>query len=169
MGKFSDLIGEDTLLYENISLEKYTTIKLIASGNVLIVQSEKALEKSLKVIIKNQFTYQMIGWGSNQVLTGNKDLYIKLDFPRTKELSEYREKYNLSATTSLISMTTAAKKFGLKGWDVFTGIPASLGGAIFMNAGTSLGEIAPLVESVKITFIAACSVVQFWMQINTAS
>jgi UDP-N-acetylmuramate dehydrogenase len=39
-------------------------------------------------------------------------------------------------------------KFGLLGWEVFTGIPASLGGAIYMNAGTNLGEIGPLIKKV---------------------
>ena len=47
-------------------------------------------------------------------------------------------------------MTGKAIKFGLSGWEVFTGIPATLGGAIWMNAGTSLGEIGQLVTSVKI-------------------
>ena len=32
----------------------------------------------------------------------------------------------------------------------FLGIPASLGGPIFMNAGTALGEIGDLVKSVRI-------------------
>src|SRR5690606_27919496 len=38
----------------------------------------------------------------------------------------------------------------LIGWEVFSGIPASLGGAIFMNAGTGLGEICEIVDSVRV-------------------
>ena len=151
MDQLSSLNIEDTLLYEQVNLEKYTTIKLHATGNVLIVKTTDALSKVLKKIDSENLKFHIIGWGSNQVLTGMIDIYIKLDFTRdTTELSSFKDKYELTATTSLLSMTTAAKKFGLKGWEVLTGIPASLGGAICMNAGTSLGEIAPLIESVKV-------------------
>jgi UDP-N-acetylmuramate dehydrogenase len=56
----------------------------------------------------------------------------------------------LSASTSLNMLTAAAVKFNLSGWEVFTGVPASFGGAIFMNAGTRLGEIGDLIKSIKV-------------------
>jgi hypothetical protein len=36
------------------------------------------------------------------------------------------------------------------GWEVLTGIPASLGGALFMNAGTKFGEIAQIVKTIQL-------------------
>jgi UDP-N-acetylmuramate dehydrogenase len=65
-------------------------------------------------------------------------------------LDQVREEYELPASLGINYLTSHAVKFGLKGWEVFTGIPASLGGAIFMNAGTNLGEIGPLMKKVKI-------------------
>ena len=78
-------------------------------------------------------------------------LFIKLNFDYDKDLlSEPRDEYILPASISLNTLTSHALKFGLSGWEVFTGIPASLGGAICMNAGTALGEIGDLIKSVEI-------------------
>ncbi len=56
----------------------------------------------------------------------------------------------MPASLGLNALTAHAIKFGLKGWETFTGVPATLGGAIFMNAGTSLGEICEIVKDVTI-------------------
>ena len=61
-----------------------------------------------------------------------------------------RDSYWLPSSMPINVMTGKAIKLGLKGWEYFTGIPATLGGAIWMNAGTSLGEIGDLIKRVKI-------------------
>jgi UDP-N-acetylmuramate dehydrogenase len=60
------------------------------------------------------------------------------------------KEYLFPASISLATLTAHANKFGLSGWEVFTGIPASLGGAVYMNAGTNLGEIGSVVSEVYI-------------------
>src|SRR5690606_37940156 len=80
-----------------------------------------------------------------------KQVIIHLDLPfDLNYLSESHDEYVLPASLGLNHLTAHAVKFGLSGWEVFTGIPASLGGAIYMNAGTNLGEIGALVKSVDI-------------------
>ena len=136
----------------NVNLEKYTTIRLEARGDVITVFNIDALKKLLPKLNKNQYKYNIVGWGANQVLYNTKSVvFIHLKFPfDANYLSQPRNEYILPASVSLNVLTLHAKKFGLKGWEVFTGIPASLGGAIFMNAGTGLGEIGKYVKSVKI-------------------
>ena len=65
-------------------------------------------------------------------------------------LDRVKEEYTLPASIHLSKLTSHASKHGLKGWEVFTGIPATLGGAIFMNAGTGLGEIGPWLKKLKL-------------------
>ncbi len=139
-------------LIEQADLTSFTTMRLISVGNLIEVQSVEALQKLLPILTRKSQPYLILGWGANQILPAVcEDMVIHLDFPFDKnELSEYRSQYILPASLGLNHLTAHAVKFGLKGWEVFTGIPASLGGAIFMNAGTALGEIGKLVKSVDI-------------------
>lgn len=142
----------DIVFYENHDLTSFTTMRLSSRGDLVEVKSVKALQKLLPLLNENKKNYLIVGWGANQILPAKcDDLVIHLDFPFDQnEISELKDEYTLPASLGLNHLTALAVKFGLKGWEVFTGIPASLGGAIFMNAGTNLGEIGNLVKNVEI-------------------
>lgn len=133
-------------------LTKNSTMRLVATGDLITVRSLDALKILLSKFEKNNISYRMIGWGANQLLPRTSNIpYLTLDFPFDKSyLDEVREVYELPASVSLSILSSHAVKNGLKGWEVFTGIPASLGGAIFMNAGTNLGEICSILKEVRI-------------------
>lgn len=142
----------DVELIVDTSLAKYTTIKLEATGTITIVKSVKALKNLLQCLTSNSMNYHILGWGSNQILLNTQNVIfinLKFDFDRNY-LKSLKKEYRLPASVPLNILTSHAQKFGLKGWEVFTGIPASIGGAIFMNAGTGLGEIGPLVKEVTL-------------------
>lgn len=89
--------------------------------------------------------------GSNQIIKSEKRIHIKLKFDYDEKFNEIEKKsYVLPASMPLNLLTANAMKYNLKGWDCFTGIPASLGGAVYMNAGTSLGEISNIVDWVEL-------------------
>jgi UDP-N-acetylmuramate dehydrogenase len=131
-------------------LKKYSTMRLDATGNLITVKTLDALKKITKRLTDNNISYRTLGWGANLLLPiHSKDPYLQLDFAFEKNiLDNAQTEYLLPASVSLATLTSHANKFGLKGWEVFTGIPASLGGAIFMNAGTNLGEISTIVKEV---------------------
>jgi UDP-N-acetylmuramate dehydrogenase len=143
---------QDVELKLDIDLEKYTTIKLAEQGSIAIVKTIDGLKNLLDKLSELEFSYHLVGWGANQVLLNTKDtLFIKLDFSFDRKLiTPDKNEFELPASTPLNQLTSLAVKHGFKGWEVFTGVPASLGGAICMNAGTSLGEIGDLIKSVKI-------------------
>lgn len=142
----------DVELLEDIDLRRFTTIRLKTTGSIAIVSSVEALRAIVMKLNEKNIQYHMIGWGANQVISRTSGvLFIKLKIPLDMEIfKEPREEYVLPASAPLNLLQSHAQKFGLKGWEVFTGIPASLGGAIFMNAGTALGEIGALVKSVTL-------------------
>lgn len=123
-------------------------MKLKSSGDLFIVKSEEGL----KYLLLNLEDYILLGWGANLLLKEQSDIpYIKLDFEFDKNvLQKYQEEYHLPASCSVPVLTSAASRLGLKGWEVFTGVPASLGGALVMNAGTGLGEISEVVKSFRV-------------------
>ncbi|MBT3234996.1 MAG: FAD-binding protein [Bdellovibrionales bacterium] len=137
---------------EQVDLTSYSTFKLKARGDLLIVKSLPALQKSVEALTKHQTPYTVLGLGANQIIKSQPDsLYLKLELPLASDiLAKCQSSYLLPASILLNQLTSHAIKYGLKGWEVFTGIPATLGGAVCMNAGTSLGEIASLVKKVYI-------------------
>jgi UDP-N-acetylmuramate dehydrogenase len=137
---------------EDQDLTSYTTMRLASRGDVVEVKSIEALKKLLPVLTSNKRNYLVVGWGANQILPAVcTDLIIHLNFEfDSTYLETQKDEYTLPASLGLNYLTAHAIKFGLKGWEVFTGIPASLGGAIYMNAGTNLGEIGAVVTSVSI-------------------
>ena len=138
--------------FELIDISKYSTIKLKAVGNIVIVKTIEALEKSIKLLNEKKIKFLIVGWGANQVLVNTESVVlIKLSFEFDRSsYGELLKEYTFPASAPLTFLTSLASKYGLKGWEVFTGIPASVGGAVYMNAGTALGEIGSLVKSIKV-------------------
>ena len=135
----------------NTDLEKFSTIKLSQCGNLAKIYSIESLKQLINFCSNNLLTYIILGLGANQLLSKRDVLYIKLDLDFDKSyLAEIKEEYTLPASVTLGQLTAHAIKNNLSGWEVFTGIPATLGGAVAMNAGTRLGEIGELIKSFKI-------------------
>jgi len=150
---FSSFKIKDAEVEIDADLKLFSTMRLQAHGDVITLRSVESLQNTLKKLTLDQVPYRVIGWGANALLPEESDhIYLKLafDFDKKKYLQAARESYHLPASVSLSVLSSHAVKFGLKGWEVFTGIPASLGGALYMNAGTNLGEISQVVEKVYI-------------------
>lgn len=153
MNKSTDFQHKDVNTLFNIDLGKYSTFRLSSIGSIAIVKSVEGLMALGEYLKCNNIDFAFVGLGANQILNKNDDkfIYIKVQLDsRLYELNEFKLEYELSSSITLNQLTKAALKFGLKGWEVFTGIPATLGGAIVMNAGTGLGEISELLVSVTI-------------------
>lgn len=154
----SDEIWSRLQAIDNVSVEinkdltLLSTMKLKANGTLITVREIQALSNVMKLL--NQFKIKpiMLGLGANQILPEiGKRPYLKLNFKYDKSIfDEARTEYTLPASLTLNTLTAHAQKFGLKGWEVFTGIPATIGGAIYMNAGTNLGEFGQIVKNVVV-------------------
>jgi UDP-N-acetylmuramate dehydrogenase len=133
-------------------LTNRSTFRMISRGDLVEVESESALAALLSILGRNEISYRPLGWGANQVLKPlETDVLINLKFSWDESLlATPREEYELPASVGLNLLTSHALKFGNKGWEAMTGVPASLGGAIYMNAGTSQGEMASLVKRVRL-------------------
>ncbi len=161
---FAQFSSNDFLIEYHKDLKKYSTMKLKASGHLITIKNKEALKLIIKKLTEEKLDYNVIGWGANLLLKKFSDTpYLQLDFEFPKSIfdeqsyqgsnklpKELPKEFVLPASLSLAVMTSFASKVGLLGWEVFTGIPASLGGAIYMNAGTTLGEIGKLIKEVKV-------------------
>jgi len=137
--------------FENIDLTQLSTMRLKAYGDLIIVQDKNSLKDIVQQLRLLKKEYRLIGWGANQLLPRNSEqLYLKLDFQYEENFKMENRKTYFPASISIQKLISLALKYNIDGWELMTGIPASLGGAIFMNAGTKLGEMKDIVESVEV-------------------
>lgn len=148
----NDFSAEEIELSIETSLEKRTTFSLEASSSVVEVFQLRALQRLVSALHQSGIAYRCLGQGSNFVLSPRwRGVLIKMKFPFEKKRDQIPPTlFSYPANTPLGVLTKFASQFGIKGWEIFTGIPAELGGAVAMNAGTSLGEMGELVESFEV-------------------
>ncbi|MDH4467684.1 MAG: UDP-N-acetylmuramate dehydrogenase [Bacteriovoracaceae bacterium] len=144
---------QDLEAYFEVELTSLSTLRLVSQGNYVIIKSLEGLKIFLNFAKQNKIKYLPIGWGANTLIPDDASdwIYIKLQFPFDESIfSETKKTFFIPASVSLSTLVKYAKKFGFLGWEVLTGIPASLGGAIFMNAGTKYGETESILQSVDV-------------------
>ena len=125
------------IIQRDISLKKYTTFKI--GGNArFFAEPETADEiRSLFAWCREfKIPYFVLGKGSNVLFNdeGYEGLVIRLS------------KFN--AGNSLHSLIQTAANQGLGGLEKLEGIPGTIGGAIFMNAGAHGQQISDCIKSV---------------------
>ena len=136
---------------ENVSFKTLTTYKTGGVCKYLISPFEVlALIELLKVLKKNNIKFKIFGNGSN-ILASDKvydGVIIRLDkFNKVKVDGDivYAE-----AFVNLISLSLTCLNNNLTGFEWASGIPGTVGGACYMNAGAYLKSVSDVLISVTI-------------------
>jgi len=134
----------------NVSLKQLTTYKLEGTSKYVVYPNDtKELIKIIKELKEQKKKYKIIGGGSNLIFKGNYDGYlIKLDKLDSLKIDE--NKITVGAGYSTIRLAYKVSKLGLSGLEFATGIPGTIGGAIFNNAGAYGSDMGYIVESIKV-------------------
>lgn len=136
--------------YKNEPMSRHTSFKIGGNADAYCeVQNSVALSKLIQECRKREITYFIIGKGSNLLVSdsGIRGIVIRLggNF-KTISLTE-DGLIRCGAGTSLASACSFALNHSLGGLEFAWGIPGSVGGAVFMNAGAYGGEIKDVVVS----------------------
>ena len=130
---------ENKKVKNNINLLNYTTIKIGGSTEFFAEpNSITELIEHLKWVKLNNYKYRIIGAGSNLLIknTFHKGLTIctrKLKKITINKLSGYVE---TECGVMLPVMANLLAQNGCEGGEWLIGIPGTIGGAVFMNAGS---------------------------------
>ena len=136
----------------NVSLKKYTTYR--CGGNAKCIVYPKnidCLTDIIRILKNNDIKFKILGNGSN-LLFSDKDyenVLIKLSEIDNIEFLG-RNKIKVGAGYSLIKLSLAAAKKGYTGLEFASGIPGTVGGAVYMNAGAYKSDMGYVVECVKV-------------------
>ncbi len=137
---------------KDADMSKYCTFRCGGKADYLYVVSNiKELEKVVNHCNKNKINYFVIGNGSNLIVKdgGYKGAIIKLG----KHFNKVRRTKNTITAGAGCLLGVVSKKAlnnGLTGFEWACGIPGSIGGAIYMNAGAYDYEMKDVTESIKV-------------------
>ena len=137
---------------EDASLKKYTTYCVGGTCScIAFPKNTECLIKLIKHLRAEEIPYKILGKGSNLLFSSKEyeGVLIKLDeFDDLEFIS--KDKVRVEAGYSLIKLSLVTAKKGLTGLEFASGIPGSVGGAVFMNAGAYKSDMGYVVERVKV-------------------
>lgn len=134
----------ENILKINLDLKYYNTMRTSSVCKYFIEPTTfTETKKVMKLINKYKIKYYILGNGSNIIFTSKKkECIVKLNFNKNKN-------HNIIYSNELLqTLIYSMYKNGLGGLEYLTGIPASIGGAIVMNAGCYNHNISDVVEFV---------------------
>ena len=133
-------------------LKDRTTFKIGGSCDLLVhMNGEESFLRLVPLAEKLGVPYYIFGKGSNLIV--DSDGISGVVFLSGRDFSEIIPKDGemlvCQAGASLVNICNKALEQGLAGLEFAYGIPGTLGGAVFMNAGAYGGEMKDVVTSVR--------------------
>ena len=136
---------------ENEPLAEHCTFKIGGPARVFVApQEEEQLCKAILLCTDLRLPYYLLGNGSNILFADEGWSGVILDTSALKS-SIQREGCTLraGAGTLLSSLCREALRAGLTGLEFAYGIPGTVGGAVYMNAGAYGGELKDVLTRVR--------------------
>lgn len=142
-------------IYINELMSKHTSFKIGGPADIFVkAKNINQINEVLKICNENNIPLTIIGNGSNVLVRdkGIRGILLKI------EMTNYNIEKNgqwaeVKADAGVLNATLAYALMNesLTGFEFAAGIPGTIGGAIYMNAGAYGGEIKDIVE--ETTFI----------------
>ena len=148
----ADLHGE---LHENVPMRDCTTFRIGGAAKALFtVHDAASLATLIRRLREDGIPCQLIGSGSNLLVAdeGLDGAVVRFD-SRTAAIERLDETtVRCDAGVMLAKLSRAAQQWGLQGLAFACGIPGSVGGGVYMNAGAYGGEMVQIVREAEILF-----------------
>ena len=144
----NDLNSRNVEYRENEKMSNHTTFKIGGAADVFVIpNTAQKLLQTVKSAQKNNVECFFIGKGSNLLVSDGGINGAVISLSCLDRITLNGEKLVCSAGASLARICTFAQENGLSGMEFAYGIPGSIGGALFMNAGAYGGEMSQIVSS----------------------
>ncbi|WP_458861706.1 UDP-N-acetylmuramate dehydrogenase [Acidaminobacterium chupaoyuni] len=143
-----ELQNKDIQILKEEPLSKHTTFKIGGPAAMLAeVKNIRQLVSLVYMARKNNFRYMVMGNGSNILFPddGYRGLVIKTSPHFGSIIVDDDHILRCEAGALLSKAAAVAAENGLSGLEFAQGIPGTVGGALYMNAGAYGGEIGDLV------------------------
>ncbi len=155
MGVLNDGLREafgDMEIVEDCDMSRFTSFRAGGSADVLLMPRSLAeLKLALRELSREHVPHMVMGNGSNILVKdgGYRGAIVKLG-EAFGTIEIHGETLTAGCGALMSAVAKAALDAELSGFAFASGIPGSLGGAVFMNAGAYGGEMAHIIEEARI-------------------
>lgn len=140
-------------VYENYDLVNNNTYRINSICKYFVLPSSISdLQNLMKYLKEKEQKYFIIGNGSNVILDGNLEEYVFISLSFLNAIEVHKE-YNMiyaEAGAMLPKIASISIESSLTGLEFAIGIPGTLGGSIYGNAGAYNCQLLDYVSSVTI-------------------
>lgn len=149
--KFCNCLGSDNVKQQE-PMSRHTTFRIGGPADFyLCPHSTNEVQEIVEICKEEKLPYFVLGNGSNLLVSdkGYRGVVIQL----WKNFSDITVKdccIQAKAGALLSKVAAEALEVGLTGMEFASGIPGTIGGAAFMNAGAYGGEMKDIIKSVKV-------------------
>lgn len=135
----------------DVLMKDYTTYKV--GGKVICMvypEDYESLIRLMHYLKENKIKYKIIGNGSNVIFNddGYNGVIVKLD--NFNSLKIINNTITVGAGYMLNKLALRVSRLGFTGMEFATGIPGTVGGAVFMNAGAYKSDMGYILKSIKV-------------------
>jgi len=136
---------------ENYELKDHTTYKVGGKAICAVIpEDENKLITLLSYLRENNIKYKVLGNGSNVIFnnSGYNGVIVKLD--NFNHLNIINNKIIVGAGYPLNKLALRVSRLGFTGMEFAAGIPGTVGGAVYMNAGAYKSDMGYILTSIKV-------------------
>lgn len=162
MSEFLNHLNELGEVLENEPMSKHTTFRVGGKARYFVYpKNEIGLMRLLELTKEHNIQTKIVGKGSNLLVSDDDfdGMMINLDRHFNEVIFE-ENKVSVYAGQSIIFVAHEAMKRGLSGLEFASGIPGTVGGACFMNAGAYKSELKDVIDAVWVLKDGNC----VWMK-----
>lgn len=146
---------EDLQVRKSVPLLPLTSFRIGGPAHLFLApRTLKALEQTISFLSNRSISYKVLGQGSN-LLINDKGVKIVMTLTALNRIHSPPghpfKTVSVEAGCRLKSLISWSIRNGLCGLENLSGIPASVGGAISMNAGTNKYSMAEAIDAVQFT------------------
>ncbi len=135
----------------NEPMSKHTTFKIGGPADAYIEPVMADIEGILKHLDSLQVPFTVIGNGSNLLVSDDGIEGVVISLGKKAANISVQGDYIIADAGALLSkVANTAASAGLTGLEFASGIPGSIGGAVFMNAGAYGGEMKDIIQTVQV-------------------
>jgi len=129
-------------------LKSHTYTRLGGNADFFVTpQTYKEVQEIVKLANKAEIPFTLLGNGSNLIIKDGGIRGIVLNLKQLDSIKVHETKIVAQSGALIIQTSRTALESNLTGLEFACGIPGSVGGALFMNAGAYGGEVKDVLES----------------------
>ncbi|CAI2644486.1 UDP-N-acetylenolpyruvoylglucosamine reductase [Apilactobacillus kunkeei] len=142
---------EKIKLLKNEPLSKYTFTETGGPADlVAFPKNTEEVRELLAMTKRDNLPITVLGNASNLIIKDGGIRGLVIILTEMNEITSHDDLVIAQAGARYIDTTIVAQQHGLTGMEFAAGIPGSIGGAVFMNAGAYGGETAEVIESITV-------------------